>query len=184
MKFLNICSTFQYLYKNLYRSLFNNYNHGQAAKFTAAAAFSTSRKPVQNTNPQNLPHLPVPKLEQTLEKFLVTVQPLLKPDELEKTKCVVQDFQKGIGSKLQTLLVEKAKNTENWLADWWLNVAYLEYRDPVVVYSSPGLVFPFQNFENECDQLEYTAKLILAAIDYKLLIDRLVVCWMTEILRF
>lgn len=124
------------------------------------------------TNPQNLPHLPVPTLQQTLDKYIVSVQPLLTPTEFEKTKSVVKDFQNGIGKKLQELLTARAKKTENWLADWWLNVAYLEYRDPVVVYSSPGLVFPFQNFKNENDRLQYTAKLILAAVDYKLLIDR------------
>lgn len=157
------------MYKNLYASLFN-FSHGQPAKFATSAS-----QTVQNSNPQNLPHLPVPKLQQTLDKYLKTVQPHLTPTEFERTKSVVQDFQNGIGNRLQQLLINKAQKTENWLADWWLNIAYLEYRDPVVVYSSPGLVFPFQNFENDSDQLEYTAKLILAAVDYKLLIDRLVI---------
>lgn len=129
---------------------------------------------MQNSNPQNLPHLPVPKLQQTLEKYIKTVEPHLAPKELERTKSIIKDFENGIGRKLQELLILKAKDTENWLAEWWLNVAYLEYRDPVVVYSSPGLVFPFQHFENESDRLLYTAKLILAAVDYKLLIDRFV----------
>lgn len=133
---------------------------------------SAKIKPAVFENDLNLPSLPVPKLNQTLEKYIASVQPHLNEQELKTTLDVVKKFENGIGKKLQELLVEKAKNTDNWLADWWLNIAYLEYRDPVVVYSSPGLVYPFQNFENEADRVEFTAKLILAAVDYKLLIDR------------
>nr|CAI5848339.1 unnamed protein product [Callosobruchus analis] len=72
-----------------------------------------------------------------------------------------------IGPRLQKLLEEKAVTEENWLETWWLNTAYLEYRQPVVVYSSPGLVFPFEDFTNEQQRLQYTAMLILAALQYK-----------------
>lgn len=115
--------------------------------------------------------MPVPPLQKTLEKYLKSVEPFLNEQELKKTKEVVNNFSSGVGQKLQELLVKKAKTTDNWLSEWWINVAYLEYRDPVVVFSSPGLVFPFQKFSSEKDRLSYTAKLILASIDYKLLID-------------
>lgn len=121
---------------------------------------------------QSLPSLPVPKLNQTLEKFLKSAEPFLNDSELKNTKTLLSQFEKGDGITLQRLLVEKAKGTDNWLADWWINVAYLEYRDPVVVYSSPGLAFPFENFNNEEQRLEYTAKLILGALSYKNAIDR------------
>ncbi|KRT83273.1 hypothetical protein AMK59_3062, partial [Oryctes borbonicus] len=121
----------------------------------------------------NLPRLPVPALKQTLEKFLLTARPHLNDKEFKVTSELVNKFsaENGIGTKLQNLLVEKAKASENWLADWWLHAAYLDFRYPVVVYSSPGLVFPFENFQTECDRLTYTTKLILAAVDYKLQID-------------
>lgn len=121
---------------------------------------------------QKLPHLPVPKLSQTLEKYLKSVEPFLNETELNHTKKLLAQFQSESGPKLQDLLVQKAKETDNWLADWWLSIAYLGYRDPVVVYSSPGLVFPFQKFDSEERRLEYTAKLISGALKYKELIDR------------
>lgn len=133
---------------------------------------AASIKQPQFKNDQNLPHLPVPKLEQTLQKYITTVKPHLNENEFKNTLELIKKFENGVGSKLQKLLVEKALHSDNWLADWWLNVAYLEYRDPVVVYSSPGLVFPFQDFQNEADRVVYAAKLILAAVDYKLFIDR------------
>lgn len=71
----------------------------------------------------------------------------------------------------QGLLQNRADKHLNWLEEWWLQTAYLEYRDPVVVFSSPGLVFPFKKFSKQEDQLRYAAKTLLAALEYKGLID-------------
>ena len=60
------------------------------------------------------------------------------------------------------------------MSDWWENTAYFKFRMPVVVWSSPGLVFPLQKFDSTQDQLNYAAKMIAGALDYKKLIDRLV----------
>ncbi|XP_075992214.1 carnitine O-acetyltransferase-like isoform X2 [Anticarsia gemmatalis] len=124
-----------------------------------------------NVNVQNLPRLPVPKLKDTLAKYLLTVRPFLNDDEYAKTTTLVKDFEQGLGKKLQGLLEKRAEQHVNWLEDWWLNTAYLEYRDPVVVYSSPGLMFPCRKFNNQNDQLQYAAKTLLAALEYKSLID-------------
>ncbi|XP_045459314.1 carnitine O-acetyltransferase-like [Melitaea cinxia] len=129
----------------------------------------TSAKP--SSNVQNLPKLPVPKLGDTLNKFLVTAQPFLNDTEFATTKTLVKEFENGVGQKLQSLLEKRATQHQNWLEEWWLNTAYLEYRDPVVVFSSPGLVFPFRKFNSQKDQLMYAAKTLLAALDYKSLID-------------
>lgn len=72
----------------------------------------------------------------------------------------------------QKLLEARAQQHVNWLEDWWLSTAYLGYRDPVTVFSSPGLVFPFRKFCNQNEQLLYAAKTISAALDYKALIDK------------
>lgn len=120
-------------------------------------------------NSLNLPSLPVPTLRQTIEKYLKSVTPFLTDEELDNTKHLLAQFcsDNGVGTKLQNLLLQKAKTEENWLEAWWLKHAYLGYRDPVVIFSSPGLVFPFENFENEYQRLFYTASLILGAVEYK-----------------
>ncbi|XP_039762865.1 carnitine O-acetyltransferase-like isoform X1 [Pararge aegeria] len=120
---------------------------------------------------QKLPRLPVPKLNDTLSKYLKTVQPFLNDEEFVATSTLVKEFEGGVGQKLQALLEKRAGKHENWLEEWWLNTAYLEYRDPVVVFSSPGLVFPFRKFNSQEDQLRYAAKTLIAALDYKALID-------------
>ncbi|XP_068621094.1 carnitine O-acetyltransferase-like isoform X2 [Battus philenor] len=126
-----------------------------------------------NVNVQDLPKLPVPKLEDTLTKYLRTVRPFLNAEEFATTANLVKEFgaKGGVGVKLQDLLEKRAQKQLNWLEEWWLKTAYLEYRDPVVVFSSPGLVFPFRKFNNQEEQLRYASKTLLAALEYKALID-------------
>ncbi|XP_002163219.3 carnitine O-acetyltransferase isoform X1 [Hydra vulgaris] len=121
----------------------------------------------------SLPHLPVPPLHQTMNKYIIALEPLLNKNQLEKTKKLVSEFlvPGGVGEKLQHKLEEKAKVTDNWLADWWNSYAYFEYREPLVIKSNPGFSFPLQHFEQELDQYRFTAKLIRAVVSCKELID-------------
>lgn len=88
----------------------------------------------------SLPKLPVPSLAETAAKYLKSVHPLLSPEEFSRTETAVREFVKpgGLGEKLQTKLVRRAQdpNCKNWLAEWWDNAAYLDYRDPVVIFVS------------------------------------------------
>ncbi|KAK9510571.1 hypothetical protein O3M35_005320 [Rhynocoris fuscipes] len=121
----------------------------------------------------SLPKYPVPALHETLEKYLKSVKPFLSPSEYCQSEEIIKCFGSpgSIGEQLQFKLLEKAQKEDNWLKNWWLNTAYLEYRNPVVVYSSPGLVFPYQKFNSDKERLEYAAKLVAGALDYKSLID-------------
>ncbi|KAM7393348.1 hypothetical protein PAMA_008146 [Pampus argenteus] len=125
------------------------------------------------THQQGLPNLPVPPLQQTCERYLAALEPIVEVDELIHTKEMVDEFQKpgGVGERLQRGLERKAGNTENWLSQWWVEVAYLDYRLPVVVHSSPGLVLPRMNFHNKQGQIRFAAKLIAGVLDFKTMID-------------
>lgn len=90
-----------------------------------------------------LPSLPVPPLEQTLEKYFRTTLPHQSKESLSKTEEAVQSALKGKDSALfktlQERLVQRSKDPEsdgNWLASWWNDAAYMGYRDPVVPYVS------------------------------------------------
>ncbi|XP_069194964.1 carnitine O-acetyltransferase isoform X1 [Procambarus clarkii] len=121
-----------------------------------------------------LPRLPVPPLEDTLNKYLRTVKPLVTNEEFQITEDIVKKFSapEGVGVQLQKKLLERARTTENWLSDWWINAAYLDCRGPVVVWSSPGLVFPLQEFKTLDDQLSFAAKVIAGTLDYKTMVDQ------------
>lgn len=126
-----------------------------------------------SSNPDNLPHFPLPKLEDTLQKYLRSVKPLLSNEKYQKTIKAVEEFTKpnGSGTRLQSLLKAKADKSENWLSDWWTKVAYLSYRLPVVVNSNPGLYFPTKFFENEFQWCRYASQVIWASLRYKQMID-------------
>ncbi|XP_058445312.1 carnitine O-acetyltransferase [Malaya genurostris] len=122
----------------------------------------------------SLPAYPLPKLEDTMNKLATTIEPHVNEDGYKQTKLAIAEFTApgGVGTKLQKLLEDRAAVKKNWLSDWWLQSAYLEYRDPVIIYSSPGLVFPKLNYVSVDDQLRYAAKIVFGALLYKRMIDR------------
>lgn len=65
----------------------------------------------------SLPKLPVPSLQQSLQKYLKAVRPLVNDEEFEKTSKMVREFGKknGTGLQLQKALEERAKTHKNWV---------------------------------------------------------------------
>nr|XP_027798879.1 carnitine O-acetyltransferase isoform X4 [Marmota flaviventris] len=116
------------------------------------------------THQDALPRLPVPPLQQSLDHYLKALQPIVSEEEWAQTKQLVDEFQTsgGVGERLQKGLERRAKKTENWtlvlvqLSEWWLKTAYLQFRQPVVIYSSPGVVLPKQDFVDLQGQLRET----------------------------
>ncbi|KAG0304234.1 hypothetical protein BGZ98_005775 [Dissophora globulifera] len=87
-----------------------------------------------------LPKLPVPTLQETIQKYLRSIEPLASSQELERNKALAKDFLKpgGLGETLQQRLldVERA-SPDNWLDDtWWISKAYHEWREPLLVNSN------------------------------------------------
>ncbi|XP_072042029.1 peroxisomal carnitine O-octanoyltransferase-like isoform X1 [Amphiura filiformis] len=80
-----------------------------------------------------LPSLPVPPLDKTLQRYLASAEPVLTPDEYQKTAQIVSDFEKGVGKQLHEKLVQKANTSRNWMEKWWEEKAYMETRAPAAV---------------------------------------------------
>uniref|UniRef100_A0A672JN49 Carnitine O-acetyltransferase-like n=1 Tax=Salarias fasciatus TaxID=181472 RepID=A0A672JN49_SALFA len=121
---------------------------------------------------EGLPKLPVPPLKQTCERYLATLEPIVSEEELEHTRELVQEFLKGgVGERLQKGLERRARKTENWLSEWWMQSAYLDCRMPVAVYTSPGVVLPRMHFQDRQGQMRFAAKLIAGVLDFKKMID-------------
>ncbi|MCH9807193.1 MAG: choline/carnitine O-acyltransferase [Alphaproteobacteria bacterium] len=89
----------------------------------------------------NLPPLPVPSLEETVARYLESVEPLVDILEFDAVKAAANDLLApgGAGRKLQAALEARAANSDNWLAGWWEDVAYLSYPESLVVNSSIGI---------------------------------------------
>lgn len=116
----------------------------------------------------NLPKLPVPALGATLQKYLKTVRPLVGDEEYKRTEAAVKEFESsGIGAKLQERLLAKANdpNVVNWLEDWWLESAYMGYRDPVVIYVS--YFFYYKDDKLRKAPAKRAAAITTAALEFK-----------------
>ncbi|GMK56581.1 hypothetical protein CspeluHIS016_0304210 [Cutaneotrichosporon spelunceum] len=104
-------------------------------------------------NQDKLPRLPIPKLEDAVEVYFKSIQPLLEqkysaaelPKEIEKRRLIVNDFAaKGsIGHALHERLTDLDEiSPNNWLDDTlWLALAYHTWRAPMLVNSNWFLTF-------------------------------------------
>lgn len=60
----------------------------------------------------------VPKLDDTLSKYLRSVRPFLTDEQYQRTQAVTERFRQpgGMGSKLQMLLEKRAEEKHNWVS--------------------------------------------------------------------
>ena len=67
-----------------------------------------------------LPKLPVPILEQTLERYLETVKPIVNDAQYERTRAMVKAFgsSNGPGPRLQEKLLQLREEKDNWVSRW------------------------------------------------------------------
>uniref|UniRef100_A0A674BPA9 Carnitine O-acetyltransferase b n=1 Tax=Salmo trutta TaxID=8032 RepID=A0A674BPA9_SALTR len=92
----------------------------------------------------SVPAQPVPPLAQTLQGYLRALEPLIPEEELVHTRKNIQKFcgEGGLGPQLQEGLERRAKHSNNWISDWWVQWAYLESRQPLPVHSNPAISLP------------------------------------------
>lgn len=62
-----------------------------------------------------LPSLPVPRLDNTVDKYLRSVRPFLDDEQMKHTEQVAEQFKNGIGRALQEKLEQKAAEERNWV---------------------------------------------------------------------
>ncbi|KZV97484.1 acyltransferase ChoActase/COT/CPT [Exidia glandulosa HHB12029] len=117
-----------------------------AARLARRAITTTARQ-------RQLPRLPVPRLEDTLQKYTRSLQPFVDDDaerlglsvaeEVEKRDRLARTFRDGLGKTLQERLIELDKQSPyNWLDDnFWLKKAYLEVRAPLPIHSNWWLLY-------------------------------------------
>ncbi|KAG8779386.1 Carnitine O-acetyltransferase mitochondrial [Ceratobasidium sp. 428] len=126
-----------------------------------------SQPPMLRYQP-HLPELPVPDLASTAKKYLASVQALTSPSEFAQTKAAVDEFVASPqAAELQQRLKDRATTPgiENWLADWWNDVAYMGYRDPVVVFVSYFYVHVEEGGRRT--QAERAARLVKAVLPFR-----------------
>lgn len=80
----------------------------------------------------NLPRLPVPDLNHTLDRLRESLKPIAWSDE-EYSSVIrkIDTFANDQGPQLQQRLLDRANEKPHWLEEWWDNIGYLGYRDSV-----------------------------------------------------
>ncbi|XP_054164790.1 carnitine O-acetyltransferase-like [Oppia nitens] len=153
------------------RRLFDKHVLSSLSMITSNRQLATKSE-MQTT--KGLPKLIVPVFDETIQRLKIAVKPFAKNgEELQDLYQTIDDFARsdGCGRKLHCLLEHKSTQTSNWLShDWWINKAYLEGRDPVMIWSNPGLVFPeLQTMKNANKGFvaQFISRLILSVIDYR-----------------
>lgn len=92
--------------------------------------------PSTNSYQSSLPTLPVPNLSDTIDKWLLSVKPLKTETEFEKLSAEAKEFERGVGLKLQRVLILKSWWSFNYVSDWWEKYVYLMSRVPLAINSN------------------------------------------------
>lgn len=105
--------------------------------FSSKAEDTNSGSPLKTfDNQAQLPRLPIPVLEDTLKRYERSLLPLFPKTQVDEARCAISDFLKpgGVGVSLQNRLIDyEVKQKNSWLEEIWLNKAYLEYREPILL---------------------------------------------------
>ncbi|GBP74928.1 Choline O-acetyltransferase [Eumeta japonica] len=121
-----------------------------------------------------LPKLPLPPLQATLDTYLELATAIVAPSRLERTRALVKAFAAadGPGPQLQAILEDRRERMDNWITDWWLEDMYLKVRLPLTINSNPGMVFPKRRFAKMEEVADLGALFIDDLLDYKEMLDR------------
>lgn len=66
---------------------------------------------------EKLPSLPLPKLDETLERYYRSLIPFGTEEELKNSREIIQRFKdSGVAKKLHQRIVERTKVTKNWVS--------------------------------------------------------------------
>ena len=93
-------------------------------------------KPMLYSFQGSLPRLPLPSLKDTMKRYLRSVRPLLDDENYARMEKLANEFEKGIGVKLQRYLILKSWWATNYVSDWWEEYVYLRGRSPIMVNSN------------------------------------------------
>ncbi|KAF9115552.1 Carnitine O-acetyltransferase mitochondrial [Mortierella sp. AM989] len=149
---------------------------------------STPPISIMDKGQNELPALPIPPLDQTLDRYLETVRPLATDQEYEHTVAVVEEFRgdsreeelkdqhggqgHGQGRSLDRRLREHALECESrntsWLAEWWDDWAYFSHRDSSTFFVN--YYFGFQDDPRMPTQTARAALLVSLALEFRQLI--------------
>uniref|UniRef100_A0A8R1HRG9 Carn_acyltransf domain-containing protein n=1 Tax=Caenorhabditis japonica TaxID=281687 RepID=A0A8R1HRG9_CAEJA len=91
---------------------------------------------------KSLRRLPIPKLQDSVNRYLAASKPVLSPDVYAKTEAAIRKFEKHEGPALQESLLayDKAHRDTSYISEPWFDM-YLRARVPIAVNYNPFLMY-------------------------------------------
>ncbi|XP_034389387.1 carnitine O-palmitoyltransferase 2, mitochondrial-like isoform X2 [Cyclopterus lumpus] len=134
-------------------------------KGSSTEYWSQSDTPLMH-HQESLPRLPIPKLEDTVRRYLAAQRPLLNDDQFRRTERIAHDFQSGVGKQLQEELVAQDKNKTHtsYISEPYL-YWYLSFRDSMML-TNPYVVFNPDPKTEYNDQLVRATNIVCSAVRF------------------
>ncbi|XP_068621697.1 choline O-acetyltransferase [Battus philenor] len=107
-----------------------------------------------------------------MDSYIEFASVIVSQQQMEQTKALVKEFAAELGPTLQATLLNRQREMDNWVTDWWLDDMYLKVRLPLPINSNPGMVFPRQHFAKMEEVADLGALFIDDLLDYKEMLDR------------
>ncbi|XP_064138065.1 carnitine O-palmitoyltransferase 2, mitochondrial [Loxodonta africana] len=115
----------------------------------------------------SLPRLPIPKLEDTIRRYLSAQKPLLDDGQFRKTEQFCKSFENGSGKELHAELVAQDKKNKHtsYISGPWFDM-YLTARDSVVLNFNPFMAFKPDPKSEYNDQLTRATNMTVSAVRF------------------
>ncbi|KAF6108089.1 carnitine palmitoyltransferase 2 [Phyllostomus discolor] len=115
----------------------------------------------------SLPRLPIPKLEDTIRRYLSAQKPLLDDEQFRKTEELCKSFENGIGQELHKQLVAQDKQNKHtsYISGPWFDM-YLTARDSIVLNFNPFMAFNPDPKPEYNDQLTRATNMTVSAVRF------------------
>ncbi|XP_070518050.1 carnitine O-palmitoyltransferase 1, liver isoform isoform X1 [Cardiocondyla obscurior] len=133
--------------------------------------FSGWHKPMLYSFQGSLPRLPLPSVPDTMKRYLRSVRPLLDDENYSRMEKLANEFENGIGIKLQRYLILKSWWATNYVSDWWEEYVYLRGRSPLMVNSNFYGIDAILSHPTNV-QAARAAAVICSCLQYRRLIER------------
>ncbi|KAI1727732.1 choline/Carnitine o-acyltransferase domain-containing protein [Ditylenchus destructor] len=118
-----------------------------------------------------LPRLPLPSLDETLNRHLRSIRPITSDEEYNEMVDLTEKFRKGLGRRLQRFLFIKSLFSINYVTDWWEEFVYLRQRSPIMINSN-YYGFDTLNENPTTNQAARAANVTWGALLFRRLIER------------
>eukprot|EP01098_Paradermamoeba_levis_P011893 TRINITY_DN5118_c0_g1_i1.p1 TRINITY_DN5118_c0_g1~~TRINITY_DN5118_c0_g1_i1.p1 ORF type:complete len:367 (-),score=115.57 TRINITY_DN5118_c0_g1_i1:1140-2168(-) len=124
----------------------------------------SGRKDFYVAHQSRLPRLPVPTLQETVDRFVEYLRPLSTPEELETVKKNAKQFLEKDGPALHEYLLELNKRSPTSYIEGFWDSMYVEGRYPSPINVSPGFLF-VDDPKRTC-QVSRATQLLLASLEF------------------